>query len=792
MPEEERDKAMQDLTARQIECIRLLLEEQQYFPAGYYSRKLCVSDKTLLKDLKEIQGYLKAFGLVLERKTGCGVYLEQKARHCRELLNDLERQSAGRQVSITSRRREIMRRLLLYPATGISIRKLSEEFYVNRSSIVNDFKYIEDWLGAFGLKLRKDSEGRHIAGQEGDIRRAIAALMAEYRRPEEEGTAKGSQSRLNETTRGGLIRFFPAEEVDFIEAMLGHLETLCGHTIGEPYYINLLTHILICLARTRKGKQIEQVDGAIDVSTYKSFGYAKSLAAIIRAEFDLEIGEAETYYIYKYLISSGIGTEMADAKKPRTSGEESISRGIAADMNGCIAKALRIDVGKNRQLAEGLLLHIRPMLNRLKYNIGIKSEILSDVQANYGELLGLCQAAMWCMSQKYSLKEAGLDEISYIATYYQAMVEAGRMEQRVLVVCHSGFGTSQLLTTKLRQNFPDWNIVDVLSVRQLEKRTSLEEIDFIVSTVPLEASRIPYIMVSVVLSEKDIRNIRNTLCRMQSGPVFSLPVMEEQFYKKQLRLHKAACADRDNGSIRSAHIKGRMRWGDHIEVVLGLGPENRTQIVRGAGTPSWSLFTYAPSYDILLNQLAELYQMLCSPKGRERMETCQSTEDLRQMFDSFAGHETELIPDEQICVDVEAPDKETAIRRLIPLLAGAGLICDEEQFLKDVLEREAMAVTSAGSYIAIPHGKSESVLRPGIAVGKLREKILWTEDDTLEEDERYVQVVILFAVHPEDEERDDSVYIRMLKHVFGRLGEKETARRLILAKDSETIRQLLR
>ena len=103
-----------------------------------------------------------------------------------------------------------------------------------------------------------------------------------------------------------------------------------------------------------------------------------------------------------------------------------------------------------------------------------------------------------------------------------------------------------------------------------------------------------------------------------------------------------------------------------------------------------------------------------------------------------------------------------------------------------------MAVTSAGSYIAIPHGKSESVLRPGIAVGKLREKILWTEDYTLEEDERYVQVVILFAVHPEDEERDDSVYIRMLKHVFGRLGEKETARRLILAKDSETIRQLLR
>lgn len=782
---------MQDLTARQIECIRLLLEEQQYFPAGYYSRKLRISDKTLLKDLKEIQSYLQTFGLVLERKTGCGVYLEQRAGHCREFLNDLERQSTGRQVSITSRRREIMRRLLLYPATGISIQKLSEEFYVNRSSIVNDFKAVEDWLGTFGLKLKKDSEGRHIAGQESDIRRAIAALMAEYRRPEEENEAGGGHSRLNETTRGGLIQFFAAEEVDFIEAMLGHLETLCGHTIGEPYYINLLTHILICLARTRKGRQIEQVDGAIEVGTYKAFEYAKSLAAIIRAEFDLEIGEAETYYIYKYLISSGIGAEMADAKKPRASGEDRISRGIAADMNGCIAKALRIDVGKNRQLAEGLLLHIRPMLNRLKYNISIKSEILSDVQANYGELLGLCEAAMWCMSQKYSLKEAGLDEISYIATYYQAMVEAGRMEQRVLVVCHSGFGTSQLLTTKLRQNFPDWNIVDVLSVRQLEKRTSLEEVDFIVSTVPLESSKIPYIMVSAVLSEKDIRNIRNTLGRVQSEPVFSFPILEEQFYKKQLSLEYGPQREKD-AKGRSAHIKAKVWWGDQIRIVLGLGPDNRTRLFHGTQTPAWSLSTYAPSYDLLLGQLAELYQMLCSPQGRERMEACRCTDDLRRMFDSFAGDDTELIPAEMIRMDLEAADKETAIRRLIPLLSEAGIVQDEALFLKDVLEREELAVTSAGSYIAIPHGKSESVLRPGIAVGVLRDRILWTKDDSLEKDEQYVQVVILFAVHPEDEEREDSVYIRMLKHVFGRLGEKETARRLLLAKDSETVRQLLR
>ena len=43
---------MEMLTSRQVEFVKLLLEENEYKPIKYFTEKLNVSDKTLQKDLK--------------------------------------------------------------------------------------------------------------------------------------------------------------------------------------------------------------------------------------------------------------------------------------------------------------------------------------------------------------------------------------------------------------------------------------------------------------------------------------------------------------------------------------------------------------------------------------------------------------------------------------------------------------------------------------------------------------------------------------------------------------------
>lgn len=118
--------------------------------------------------------------MTLIRKTGSGILLPEKARGNQELLNGL-RSSAGEEGSVPAefRRMEIIKRLLLMDESCLSIQKLSDEFYVSRASIVNDFKAIENWVADYGLTLVTSRKGRSLEGPEKGIRHAIAAWVRE-------------------------------------------------------------------------------------------------------------------------------------------------------------------------------------------------------------------------------------------------------------------------------------------------------------------------------------------------------------------------------------------------------------------------------------------------------------------------------------------------------------------------------------------------------------------------------------------------------------------------------------
>ena len=173
-------RLMANLNTRQKKCLELLLNEKEFRSAKYLAEKLQVSDKTVLQDIKAIQEYLNPFHVTLIRKTGSGILLPEKARGNQELLNGL-RSSAGEEGSVPAefRRMEIIKRLLLMDESCLSIQKLSDEFYVSRASIVNDFKAIENWVADYGLTLVTSRKGRSLEGPEKGIRHAIAAWVRE-------------------------------------------------------------------------------------------------------------------------------------------------------------------------------------------------------------------------------------------------------------------------------------------------------------------------------------------------------------------------------------------------------------------------------------------------------------------------------------------------------------------------------------------------------------------------------------------------------------------------------------
>lgn len=141
----------------------------------------------------------------------------------------------------------------------------------------------------------------------------------------------------------------------------------------------------------------------------------------------------------------------------------------------------------------------------------------------------------------------------------------------------------------------------------------------------------------------------------------------------------------------------------------------------------------------------------------------------------------EVLDERVIDLQMKAKDKREAITYLAGKLKNAGYIADVDEYVDDIYLRESMGQTGIGNYIAIPHGKSDSVTQVGIAIGKMEEEIEW---ETL--DGNGVKLIFLFAVGNDNE--NAKTHLRLLAEVARNLGNDDAVRALLAAETVEDLK----
>ena len=141
----------------------------------------------------------------------------------------------------------------------------------------------------------------------------------------------------------------------------------------------------------------------------------------------------------------------------------------------------------------------------------------------------------------------------------------------------------------------------------------------------------------------------------------------------------------------------------------------------------------------------------------------------------------EVLDDRIIDLNVDAKNKDEAIRHLAQKLKDADYIGDVDEFVKDIYFRESQGMTGIGNYVAIPHGKSDSVTQVGISIGKLNQEIEW---ETL--DGKGVKLIFLFVVSNDTEYAKN--HMRLLAQIAGKLGNDENIEKLLNAQSIEELK----
>ncbi len=145
----------------------------------------------------------------------------------------------------------------------------------------------------------------------------------------------------------------------------------------------------------------------------------------------------------------------------------------------------------------------------------------------------------------------------------------------------------------------------------------------------------------------------------------------------------------------------------------------------------------------------------------------------------------DAIDERIIDLKLTVTSKEEAIRALSVKLNEAGYVEDIEEFIKDIYLRESEGVTGIGNYIAIPHGKSDSVTQVGIAIGRLEDEIEW---ETL--DGNGVKLIFLFAV---SNDHDYAInHMRLLAQIAGKLGNDEIVEALLQVNTVEQLKEIFK
>lgn len=519
---------MSSIGRREAELGRLLLQAEEPLSVQELALKLGVSTKTVRNSVKAWNEQLAAVGQEISFVKGVGYQGGETAeKEIERILRADAEAQLGQTIVPTNpeeRREYVITRLLtneLEHEGMIDFYDLADELFVSTSTLKNDIKLIQDKLKDYHLRIgMTQKKGLFIKGAEEDLRSCISEHIVSTQR---EHKLPVDDLRFFKT-------LFSAERVEQMQEILNDLIAGYQFRLTDTAFQNLLVHILIMLKRSRMSQSVTY-DAQL-METFKAsreYQIAGKIAEQVEKRMHVDLG-GELYYLTQTLMTS------------RTLGAREAENLCFADTIGKIIHEIRrmtdIDLSDDEQLKQGLENHLKVSLNRIRFRMKIRNTFLDSMKNSYPLAFELAVIAGSVIEQDYDLKPDE-NEIGLLAIHLGAALERQGLMVRqttknVLIVCASGMATAMLLAEKVKREFSGRiQIVDMLPLYEIDEET-VEDVDLILTTVPVENIRSDKIVqVSIGMEKLELERIRTVLEKQEEESLFEDIFKRELFFTNQ-------------------------------------------------------------------------------------------------------------------------------------------------------------------------------------------------------------------------------------------------------------------
>lgn len=440
-------------------------------------------------DIDKINDYLSLENLPLIEKQSKGVLVYPK-----NLDIQIFKDNDGF-VYTVQERMGLMILMLLFDHKRLRLNRLSRDFQVSRSTIKNDLNILEKKLLKFGITIEYDeyfclkNYNRNILNI---ANRALTHYLYLYQE-------KNKDLNSYQLYAKDIIdrSFAPIMIVDIIK----YSESLCEkyeYELNDDEYRWFVANLILLVWYCRYQQPIPAMIGFDALDTFQQYiEDISQFEKLIHQKID-HYYKGTLIHLLEYINDNEGLSEKIDPLYIQS---------ILNQLLELMSERLGIDFTQDHLLMEGLLKHIPPLVKRTF----VGSVLFYDVKTTIPKKDQFIYETLEDVIKEIPILNqiTNLDEVTYLAVHFIASMRRLKIsfERRILIVCYHGYGSSTLLYDYLSSEFKV-KIIDVIPSYKLSTYSQIDEIDVIISTLPLKNNfGKEVIVVSPLLPHKDYEQL---------------------------------------------------------------------------------------------------------------------------------------------------------------------------------------------------------------------------------------------------------------------------------------------
>lgn len=492
------------LNQKEKTVVHCLLKSDRYLTANEISEKSGFSKKTVYRTINELNDLLGNRAFIFS-KIGKGYKIDYEKYILMKNKNEVTDEESC--IEPADRRSFVFLKLLFKSPIKINLKDIYQEFFVSDDTIAKDLKGINDFATFHQVSLHRKGGKIWITGKESNIRDAINKVINSLNLVSFESFP--SNINLNST------------DSNYILYLINNLEKNIGFPINYPYNINVFLHIYILVNRIREGNvsdiyvdsQITTADQKLIETNQELFNLSQQTITELANYLNYSINKMEVFFLFQYLISSRI--EILD---DHISEKNSLEVNITQQLINGVDKRLKKNLN-NEVLQKDLINHIIPMINRIHNDISVRNVLLPDILEEYPQLFQIVRIVCDQLGKEYNLSFISDDEVGFLTLYFAKAIEQNRKKLKIIIICTTGIGTSELLKTKVKKYFPNVRISALLSISEFKNhQIDYLDIDGILTTIHLtETNNLPCLIVNALFTSQDRKRMEDFIKRIEES-----------------------------------------------------------------------------------------------------------------------------------------------------------------------------------------------------------------------------------------------------------------------------------